>query len=55
VRQTFGTCISQENWFTNRNAGDLKVYVGRLAKCGSEESSSLAEYSISPETYIGSR
>jgi hypothetical protein len=30
-RQTFGIRIAQENWFVNRNAGELKIYVGRLA------------------------
>ena len=30
-QQTFGTRIAQENWFVNRNAGELKIYVGRLA------------------------
>jgi hypothetical protein len=30
-RQTFSLRISQENWFINRNAGALKIYVGRLA------------------------
>lgn len=34
-RQTFGVRIAQENWFVNRNAGALKIYVGRLA--GSEQ------------------
>jgi len=30
-QQTFGVRIAQENWFVNRNAGELKIYVGRLA------------------------
>lgn len=30
-RQTIGARILQENWFVNRNAGALNIYVGRLA------------------------
>lgn len=30
-RRTFGVRVPEENWFTNRNAGDIRVYVGRLA------------------------
>lgn len=30
-QQTFGANISQENWYNNSNAGEFKIYVGRLA------------------------
>ncbi|WP_246096171.1 hypothetical protein [Paenibacillus sinopodophylli] len=30
-RQTFGTRIAQESWYSNRNAREIGIYVGRLA------------------------